>query len=86
VGLNLISMSTALTRIPSAILDWTDIHIQIEVFEDRYQIYDFSAAPGAIHHIAIETIGQLPSQLLPRLDVEPQQVVPVETEATDWCF
>jgi hypothetical protein len=26
------------------------------------------------------------SQTMKRLDVEPQQVVPVETEATDWCF
>jgi len=52
---------------PSIVLDWIDLQQQIEVFEDRFEIYDFSVVPTAIQHVALEQVGHLPIQLLPLL-------------------
>ncbi|WP_157949021.1 hypothetical protein [Neorhizobium huautlense] len=52
---------------PSAVIDWDNLQKQIEVFEDRFEIYDFSPVPTAIQHVVVEKLGQLPDQLLPLL-------------------
>ncbi|WP_455272819.1 hypothetical protein [Rhizobium herbae] len=52
---------------PSAVLDWDDVQTQIEVFEDRFEFYDFSQMPTAIQHVAVAKLGQLPNPLLPLL-------------------
>jgi hypothetical protein len=49
---------------PSTLVDWDDLQKQIEVFEDRFELYDFSEVPAAIRHVAVEDVGQLPDQLL----------------------
>jgi hypothetical protein len=48
----------------SIVLDWNDRHTQIEVFEDRFEIYDFSEVPTAIQHVVVEEIGKLPDRLI----------------------
>lgn len=52
---------------PSVVLDWIDLQQQIEVFEDRFEVYDFSVVPTVIQHVALEQVGHLPSQLFPLL-------------------
>jgi hypothetical protein len=52
---------------PSVVLDWIDLQQQIEVFEDRFEIYGFSVVPTAIQHVTLEQVGYLPNQLLPLL-------------------
>jgi hypothetical protein len=52
---------------PTILLDWIDLEKQIEVFEDRFELYDFSVVPTAIQHVALGKVGHLPSQLLPLL-------------------
>lgn len=49
---------------PSTVLDWNDLQTQIEVFEDRFEIYDFSEVPIAIEHVAVEESGKLPDRLI----------------------
>ena len=34
---------------PSVVLDWIDLQQQIEVFEDRFEVYDFTVVPTAIN-------------------------------------